>query len=175
MEYLIQAPYSMCEAFLLKIRWFWRFLMPIHISIVNPNRREMKTTIRIIISFFILFFIVSSTSVAEELSYTCKVTHVYELGNDGSLRISNWEKQFKDSEFSVSRATGEIVGELVPTLLARSTKIVNKGSKEFSFKSIADFGDQVQLIEIQEFAQQMKKPFVAVAMGGAGIVTGLCK
>jgi len=130
--------------------------------------------IRIIMTFIILS-IVSSTSVAGELSYTCKVTHVYALDDDGSLRISNWEKQFKDSEFSVSRITGEIIGEVVPTLLAHSTKIIHKGNREYSFKSIADFGNQVQLIEIQEFAQKEEKPFVAISMGGAGIVTGLCK
>ena len=114
-------------------------------------------------------------SIAGELDYTCKVIHVYELDNDGSLRISIWEKQFNDSEFSVSRVTGEIIGEVVPTLLSRSTKIINKGNKEYSFKSIADFGNEVQLIEIQEFAQKEKKPFAAISMGGAGIVTGLCK
>jgi len=130
--------------------------------------------IRIITTFFILF-IVYSTSVAGELSYTCKVIHVYELDNDGSLRISNWEKQFKDSQFSISRITGVIIGEMVPTLLAQSTKIINKGNKEYSFKSIADFGNQVQLIEIQEFALKEEKPFVAISMSGAGIVTGLCK
>ena len=131
--------------------------------------------IRMIITFFILFIVSSTSSVAGELCYTCKVIHVYELDNDGSLRISNWEKQFKNSEFSVSRVTGEIIGEDVPTLLARSTKIINKGNKEYSFKSIADFGNSVQLIEIQEFVQKEKKPFIAISMGGAGIVTGLCK
>lgn len=130
--------------------------------------------IRIIIVFLILFN-VSSASIAGELSYACKIIHVYDLNNDGSLRISNWEKQFKDSEFFVSRVTGEVVGEVVPTLLARSTKIINKGDKENSFKSIADFGNQVQLIEIQEFIQKESKPFIASSMGGAGIVTGICK
>ncbi len=94
--------------------------------------------IRMIIIFFTLFF-VNSTSFAGDLSYTCKVIHVYELANDGSLRISNLEKQFKDSEFSVSRVTGEIIGEVIPTLLANSTKVINKGNKEYSFKSIAHF------------------------------------
>jgi hypothetical protein len=150
----------------------------------------MKMVIRIIMTFFILF-IVSSTSVPGELSYTCKVIHVYKLDNDGSLRISNWEKQFKDSEFSVSRVTGEIIGEVVPTLLANSTKVINKGDKEYSFKSIAHFDAvnkplssgvedagstaSVQLLEIEEFRQGDKKPFVVISMGGAGIVTGLCK
>lgn len=147
-------------------------------------------TTRIITTFLILF-IASSACVAGELSYTCKVIHVYELENDGSLRISNWEKQFKDSEFSVSRVTGEIIGEVIPTLLATSTKVINKGNEKYSFSSIADFdavnkplssGAErsedtagVQLLEIQEFRHGGRKPFVAISMGGAGIVTGLCK
>lgn len=134
----------------------------------------MKIIIRAIISFCILF-ISCHNSIAGDLAYTCKVIHVYELDADGSLRSSNWEKQFRGSEFSVSRVTGEIIGEVVPTLMARSTKVINKGNKEYSFKSISDFENQVQLLEIKEFTQGEKKPFVAMSMGGAGIVTGLCR
>lgn len=131
------------------------------------------------------------SSIAGALAYTCKVIHVYELDDDGSLRSSNWEKQFKDSEFSVSRVTGEVIGEVIPTLLANSTKVINKGNEEYSFKSIANFDSvnkplstgsegaksttDIQLLEIQEFKHGEIKPFVAMSMGGAGIVTGLCK
>lgn len=113
------------------------------------------------------------------------------MDNDGSLRTSNWEKQFKNSDFSVSRVTGEIAGKLIPTLLANSTKVINKGNQEYSFKSIALFdavnkalssvGEDaestagVQILEIQEFRHGDKKPFVAMSMGGAGIITGFCK
>jgi hypothetical protein len=134
----------------------------------------MKMIIRMIIAFFILF-VASSTSVAGELSYTCKIINVYELSNDGSLRSSNLEKQFKGSEFVISRVTGDIIGVAVPTLLARSTKIINKGNNEYPFRSIADFGDRVQIIEIQGFVPEEEKPFIAISMGGAEIVTGLCK
>ncbi len=48
----------------------------------------------------------------------------------------------KGSAFSVSRVTGEIIGEVVPTLMAKSTRVVNQGSKENSFKAVADFGEQ---------------------------------
>ena len=130
-------------------------------------------------------------TVAGELSYTCTLIHVYNLDNNGSLKTSSWEKEFKDSQFSVSRISGEIVGQVVPTFLANSTKVINKGSKAYSFKSIAHFdaankplssgGEiakdtaSVQLLEIQEFREGDRKPFVAISMGGAGIVTGFCK
>ena len=74
-------------------------------------------------------------SIASELSYTCKIVNVYEIDEKGSLRTSNWDKQFKDSEFSVSRVTGEIIGEVMPTLLAESTEVIHKGNKEYSFKT----------------------------------------
>ena len=129
---------------------------------------------RIIISLLLLS-IVPSAAMAEELSYACKVIRVYELDRDGTLRTSNWDQQFKGSEFIISRVTGEISGKVVPTFLAHSTKIINKGSKEYSFKAIADFEKQVQLIEVQEFVRKREKPFIVISMGGAGIVTGLCE
>lgn len=134
----------------------------------------MKIMIKAII-IFCLLFISSHRSIAGELVYNCTVMHLYDLEDNGSLRMSNWKDQFGGSEFSVSRVTGEIIGEVVPTLLARSTKIIRKGNKEYSFKSIADFENQVQLIEIQEFIQGKEKPFIAMSMGYAGIVTGLCR
>ncbi|WP_372694751.1 hypothetical protein [Immundisolibacter sp.] len=81
----------------------------------------------------------------------------------------------KAGSFSVSRVTGEIIGDVVPTPMAKSTRVVNKGTKENSFKAVADFGEQYQLIEVQEFVTGEVKPFVASSMGGAGIVTGTCK
>ncbi|MFH0957831.1 MAG: hypothetical protein V1897_03925 [Pseudomonadota bacterium] len=149
---------------------------------------------RILISTVILLFMLFlgwHISIAGEVAYTCKVMHVYDLDDNGSLRISNWEKQFKDSEFSVSRNTGEVIGVVISTHLANSTKVINRGDKKYSFKSIADFdaidkslssGNEnaistasFQLLEIQEFHDGGMKPFVAMSMGGAGIVTGLCK
>ena len=69
--------------------------------------------------------------------------------------------------------------------------MINKGNELYSFRSIADFdavdkplsaGSEdtestvtIQFLEVQEFIQGEKKPFVAMSMGGAGIITGLCK
>lgn len=108
-------------------------------------------------------------------AYTCKVVHVFDLADDASLRQSGFEKGMKGSSFSVSRVTGEIVGEVVPTLMASSTRVVNHGSAENSFKTVADFEGQVQILEVQEFAPGASKPFIALSMGGAGVVTGECE
>lgn len=117
----------------------------------------------------------ASTVTGSEFSYTCLVSNVYDLSDDGTLITSAWEKSMKGSQFSVSRLTGEIIGEVVPTFMAKSTRVVNKGTRKNSFKAVADFGEQYQLIEIQEFMTGNIKPFVASSMGGAGIVTGTCK
>ncbi len=122
----------------------------------------------------ILFFISESVA-AGELAYTCEVMQVYDLSENGTLEISRFEKGMKGSSFSVSRVTGEIIGEVVPTLLAKSTRVVNKGSTENSFKAVADFSEQFQILEVQEFRSGPIKPFIATSMGGAGIVTGTCK
>ncbi|MFQ5752223.1 MAG: hypothetical protein ACE5HI_09525 [bacterium] len=142
----------------------------------------------------ILLLIISTSyqkSVAGEDAYKCKVNHIYNLTTEGSLMISNWEKQFRGSEFFVSRITGEITGKVVPTLLANSTKVINKGNESWSFRAISEFdavnkpfsskkedtatAASIQLLEIQEFRNGDRKPFVAMSMGGAGIVTGMCE
>jgi hypothetical protein len=91
------------------------------------------------------------------------------------LEISGWEKDMKGSSFAVSRVTGEVIGLVLPTVMSKSTRVINQGSREYSFKSAADFGLEYQLLEIQEFHEGPIKPFVSSSMGGAGIVTGLCK
>jgi len=71
--------------------------------------------------------------------------------------------------------TGDISGKTLTTIRAKETRIVNPGSNENSFKAISYFKEQFQLIEIQEFKLSKNKPFVASSMGGAGIVTGVCR
>jgi len=117
----------------------------------------------------------SQPAATASLAYTCEVLHVYDLADDTSLRPSGFEKGMTNSSFSVSRVTGEIIGEVVPTLWAKSTRVVNYGSTSSSFKTVADFAGQVQVLEVQEFRQGTTKPFIALSMGGAGIVTGICK
>ena len=130
--------------------------------------------VRYVLVALLLLFL-SGNVAAGELAYTCEVNKVYKLTENSTLETSAFEKQMKGSSFSVSRVTGEIIGEVVPTLPATSTRVVNKGSSENSFKAVADYGDQFQILEVQEFRPGPIKPFIAMSMGGAGIVTGTCK
>ena len=98
----------------------------------------MKTTYLFVI-ISVVISITYDIPIAGNLQYKCRVIHTYDLENDGSLKDSNWNKEFKGSEFIVSRATGEIVGKLLLTSEANSTKVINKGNESWSFKSIAEF------------------------------------
>lgn len=119
-------------------------------------------------------------AVGAPLAYTCDVKGIYDLDANGELKPSVLESQMRGSSFSVSRVTGEIIGEVVPTLMADKTRVINAGSAENSFKAVAEFsvgatGKQIQLLEVQEFRSGASKPFIAASMGGAGLVTGLCR
>ena len=118
---------------------------------------------------------ICSWASSSELSYTCVVHATYELGDDGLLVPSVWEDQFVDGQFSVSRVTGEIIGEVIPTLKAISTNVILVGGSQYSFKTSAHFENQIQVLEVKEFKSGEEKPFVSMSMGGAGIVTGTCK
>lgn len=119
--------------------------------------------------------LLSTNTWAMEDRYVCQVKNAYELSPEAKLVASNWEKEFKNSTFYVDRKTGEIEGKVLTTSLAYTTTVINSGSTENSFKAIAQFEGQIQVIEIQEFRNGISKPFVALSMGGAGIVTGTCK
>jgi hypothetical protein len=123
----------------------------------------------------LLSFFITDNAFAGDLSYICQVDHIYSLSEKAVLATSAYENEMKGSSFSVSRVTGEIIGEVVPTIMAKSTRVINNGSKDNSFKAVAEFDGQIQVIEVQEFRSGPIKPFVASSMGGAGIVTGTCK
>ena len=110
-----------------------------------------------------------------ELAYVCTVEHVYSVSDYGKLIESELDDEMEGTRFAVSRLDGKILGEVLATPLAASTRVVNPGARSNSFKAIADFGDQFQSLEVEEFREGERKPFVALSMGGAGIVTGICR
>ena len=122
-----------------------------------------------------MLFMFSDTTIAGESSYSCTVTHVYVVDDNGSLKTSGFESNLKDGRFMVDRLNGAIVGDVLPTSLANYTKVINKESTSNSFKSIADFGNQFQIIVIKECKNGSLKPFVSISTGGAEIVTGICR
>jgi hypothetical protein len=112
---------------------------------------------------------------AGELAYVCTVEHVYQVSDYGKLIESEFDDEMGGARFAVSRLDGKILGEVLATPLAESTRVVNRGSASNSFQAVADFGDQFQSLEVQEFREGERKPFVASSMGGFGIVSGVCR
>ena len=134
------------------------------------------------ITLAVLLSCLSGAASAGELAYTCQVSHVYSLGINGSLETSPesmFEKSMMGSSFSVSRKTGAIITNLsLDTSLAKSTRVIKRGSSANSFEAVADFGafengaHPYQFIKVQEFQKGSAKPFVV--MDQVGIVTGIC-
>jgi len=130
-----------------------------------------------IIYLILYLFMFSNSAKAGSVTYHCKINHVYELSDKGFLISSNpnWRNVFEGGEFSVSKDTGSIRGKTLTTINAESTQVINSSSNENSFKALAYFEEQIQLLEIQEFISGKNKPFIALSMGGAGIVSGICQ
>ena len=135
-------------------------------------------------AFAVLLTCLAGAASADEFAYVCEVHHIYNLQKNGSLETSSGsalEKMVKGYPFSVSRETGSLTGNStsMDTSRAKSIRVIIRGSKENSFRAVADFGDfesgnhPYQLLEIEEFQPGASKPFVL--MGELGIVTGLCK
>jgi len=155
------------------------------------NELHARTTTKTLLFCYIFFFVcTASSSFAGRFSYTCVISHVYDLDNKGGLEKSSFHDQAKGSQFSVSRLSGVIIGPYLTTELG-TTSVVNSGSEDYSFKAVALFdsvnkplsnGDEtheytskVQVIEVQEFVEGEEKPFIALSMSGVGLITGVCK
>lgn len=111
----------------------------------------------------------------DDLTCECLINRTYKLNSEGELAMSGFQKHFEGKSFIVSRKTGVITGHVLTTVLAEKTRVINFGSDKNAFKTISEFDGQIQLLEIQLFVEGSLKPFIASSMGGAGIVTGICK
>ena len=84
---------------------------------------------------------------------------------------------FQGDKFYVNRSNGQITGSTLPTDLAKEIRVINRGSSEYDFKTIAvfehSFDDQWQVLSISESLDGLIKPFSAYTV--AGITSGTCK
>ncbi len=110
-----------------------------------------------------------------EIAYVCTVEHVYSVSDYGKLIESELNDKLEGARFAVSRLDGKILGEVLTTPSAEATRVVDRGSNSSSFKAVADFADRFQTLEVEEFREGERKPFVASSMGGVGVVSGVCR
>ena len=141
---------------------------------IMHERGVMERSRTATVALFLLFGVVGACK-GGELAYVCTVEHVYNVSDYGKLIESELDEEMEGARFAISRSDGKILGEVLTTSLADSTRVVSRGSHSNSFMTIADFGEKFQSLEVQEFREGERKPFVALAMGGAGIVTGFCR
>lgn len=118
---------------------------------------------------------ISQPASTAAFGYTCNVLELYQLSDEGTLVKDPFSDAMAGKTFSISRTTGQVIGEVLATFWPDSMRVINEGSTANSFKTVASAGGQVQVLEVQEFRDGPVKPFIAMSMGGAGLVTGTCK
>ena len=116
-----------------------------------------------------------SAADAGEQAYVCSVEHVYDVSEYGKLVESKLHSKMEGARFAVSRLDGKILGEVLATPEAKSTRVLDRGSATLSFRATADFGDRLQSLEVREQRVGESKPFVASTMDATGIVAGTCR
>lgn len=123
----------------------------------------------------------TSQSAHVEPTYECTVQRIYQLGENGELRLSNYSAKAAGDRFVVSKTTGQIIGPWLSTAKATSTEVLREGDDAggWSFQAVARFdvgaNHSAQVLEIRGWESGPRKPFVAAAFGGAGIITGTCE
>jgi len=117
----------------------------------------------------------SSAAHAGKYTYECEIKQLYDIDDAGSLQISAEQGAIVDRKFTVSRISGEIQSETLSSIPSTNTHVMIYGSNEYSFKSVAAYHGQYQLLEVLEFREGIKKPFILSSMDRAVIVTGLCR
>jgi hypothetical protein len=139
----------------------------------------MKLNKLLLILFFSIKFI--GVSYAGGTFYECTIKDSYNLNNEtGKIELTSesWNEIFKGKKFNVSRLSGDIVGSTLLNHDAKQIVVINKGSKEYNFKTISIFDHpngekEWQILTVQEITNSQEKPFIAFSV--AGIITGICK
>lgn len=105
-------------------------------------------------------------------SYKCTIKAKKILSDDGLLEPN---KKVTEKVFFVDRSTGMANGGFKNYISPNDVKVINRGSKEFSFVALSSVGphDYVNYIEIHEYVSSEIKPFLALD-NWDGILTGTC-
>jgi len=131
----------------------------------------------VLLSFCTLVSLFAGKVYAGQEGYVCTIAKRHSIENDGTLDSAVRTpivKKILESEFTVDRQSGKIIGVYVSTG-GYKTEVLDIGSKQQSFKVLARsaFGFlHVMYLEIQEFSDEPYKPFVLI--DGSVIYTGRC-
>ena len=125
------------------------------------------------IALAVIVGLLATKTQARADGYICVVEGIYDIDEQG--RLETFYRPPEVMTFSVSRVTGEIIGDAVSTERAKTTVVINRGDSKWSFRATADFGEWFQLIVVEEFNDSSEKPFIVVTHAAPSIYTGVCR
>lgn len=134
----------------------------------------MKTTLSVIILLFCLG--VAGNGYASDSSFSCKITHQYQLETDGKLVEPDILTFRPDSSFEVERATGKIVGARIGNQGNYQITVVDsEAAGSYKVFSIApDASISKSLIITTGQNKNGRMPFVFFGLLNE-VVTGTCE
>ena len=119
----------------------------------------------------------NSLVLAGDTHYLCTIVSASQVTDDGTLADNWFTKSRIGQQFTVDRETGRIIGGPLDNARLR-IKLIDKGTREMSFQSIA-FSTQhshTTHIQIQEWQLTETKPFVGTTtLYYPGVYSGICK
>lgn len=133
--------------------------------------------------FISLLFISSFCSLAGESTYRCTIKQIMDLSDKGEIiKHSGVYKSSLGESFTINRISGEMDGSHFSTKSYRVKNILDKGSKEDSFKSIVTSKSPTDIypphmwaiyIQVEEYKEGKYKPFWSIS--GSNIFSGYCE
>lgn len=117
-----------------------------------------------------------SSTAAGQFSYFCTVQSVYQIDGKGQIEKSSniWLTDLmRGQRFSVDRRNGNVAGEHVPAFRPDKFVVLFPGGDGNAFKSYFQGGNFVGFLEIYEYTDGKKKPYVL--HDGASIYSGICE
>ncbi len=121
------------------------------------------------ISFFVLIMMLLTINPALALSdYRCLIQRII-TAEEQSQKLTFYEKNYLNKEFTVERSTGLMAGALKNSYVTKP-QVIDYGSHENSFKVITTMrleqgvglGSNVYMLTINEYSESSKKPFVFI-------------
>jgi hypothetical protein len=125
-----------------------------------------------------LFLASSSTSIAAENMYRCKINQIMELSDGGNMeKHKGIYRQLVGEYFSINRRTGAMAGLPFGTTSYRQVTVLDQGSNQNSYKAIVTSHPPnmwVMYIYVAEHRSGNQKPFWGT-VDGDKIFSGYCE
>lgn len=130
-----------------------------------------------IISGSICLFVLLTSFGVNAAGYKCIVIDGKQVSEDGKLiSLDDFFSPTIGKEFVVDRETGKIISKTFGNSHADNIEVLDQGSSENSFKSIAHYGPNrtISYLVINQFHEQKAKSFTYWHTFGA-IYSGTCE